>query len=560
MYPECGLDASPASTSSTFRSTVEVTNKDSRIRHLKCSEERPSCRQCISSGFKCDGYKPVRPAKRQRTAAKSISIHVVAPLAAQKTLLPDPGRHDLKVYQRYVAPKLSSNSDARFWNALVPQMSQTEPAIRHGMVAICAVHRDIECITNDFQRTSLRRNPLVMKEASQAMQSLSQRIKSDPTSSLVPLVACLLFTCLELLCGNFETAMVHVANGFRILNSLDSLTRIERSHRQIADLSTIEKEVAPMFRHLSVLCLLFGQTHAFETASCAARAELAPFTSLEDARFHLFELFSQIFRFIKVANRKTDEGSIDVVDLIEKIKLERQLQHWYSCMAQYLETAVKLGHQLDEHAINILRVHHRTILIWLSVCLSVDGADLALHTSDFEEIVGLCESLAQDTPSKRNPPSSASTSPFQGQAGNKFSFGMGMIPSLDWVARECRDPTIRERALDLLRKSELRNSLWDAHVFSKIAERAKAVGTAQKQSQRQSFPEDYSIGDVSLVFGHWDGREPPLCGSEHDQTYRSHNSVRWSNSSSYQESRVSHRAKSWEPLGAWHVRDDSVYL
>ncbi|KAF2095407.1 hypothetical protein NA57DRAFT_44433 [Rhizodiscina lignyota] len=525
-----------------------------KIRHLKCDEEKPSCRQCISAGFKCDGYKPPQPTKPRETAATSTSVDVVAPLAAQKRLLPNPGCYELKLYQRYVAPKLSSYSDAGFWNVLIPQMSQTEPAIRHVVVAICAVHRDIESIRSYSRLSVLRPNPLAMKEASQAMQSLSQRINSDPSSSLVPLVACLLFTCLELLCGNFETAIVHVANGFRILNGLSSAELAGRSHQQIAETNTIEKEVAPVFQHLSVLCLLFGQTHAFDTAGHVATTEFATFTSLGNARLNLFELFSQVFRFIKVASNKADKGSIDVTDLIEKVKFERRLQHWYSCMEQYVETAAKSGRHVDENAVNILRMHHRTILVWLSVCLSVDGADLDLHTSNFEEIVRLCESIA------RNSPGSTTTSPPQTPGHNKFSFGMGMIPSLYWVARECRDSTIRKRALDLLLKAPLRESLWDAHVFSKIAERAKAIEESQKHSQKTLSPEDCLRGGLSLTSDHKIRPELPVHNFKRVRTYRIHNTLISNNWSADQRSRVTFRAKPWGPLGAWHIWDDFVYL
>ncbi|KAF2804914.1 uncharacterized protein BDZ99DRAFT_397267 [Mytilinidion resinicola] len=529
-------------------------------RHLKCDEEKPSCRQCISAGFKCDGYKPPQPAKPRETVATSTSVEVVAPLAAQKRLLPNPGCYELKLYQRYVAPKLSSYSDAGFWNVLIPQMSQTEPAIQHVVVAICAVHRDIESIRSYSQLSVLRPNPLAMKEASQAMQSLSQRIKSDPCSSLVPLVACLLFTCLELLCGNFETAIVHVANGFRILNSPGSTELAGRSHQQIADMNTVDKEVAPVFQHLSVLCLLFGQTHAFDTYGHVATTEFATFTSLESARLNLFELFSQVFRFIKVASDKADKGSIDFADLIEKVKFERRLQHWYSCMEQYVKSAAKLGRHVNENAVYILRLHHRTILVWLSVCLSVDGVDLNLHTSNFEEIVRLCESLARDSPSKRNSPGSTTTSPPQTAGYNKFSFGMGMIPSLYWVARECRDSTIRKKALDLLLRAPLHESLWDVHVFYKIFERAKAIEKSRKHSQKMLSPEDCWRGDLSLASDHKILLELPVHNFRHVQTYRIHNCLIPNNWSSDQRSGVTFRAKPWGPLGAWHIWDDSVYL
>jgi hypothetical protein len=49
-----------------------------------------------------------------------------------------------------------------------------------------------------------------------------------------------------------------------------------------------------------------------------------------------------------------------------------------------------------------------------------------------------------------------------GDTQPSFTFEMGVIPPLYFVAAKCRDPTIRRRALSLLKKAPRRESSWSA--------------------------------------------------------------------------------------------------
>jgi hypothetical protein len=105
---------------------------------------------------------------------------------------------------------MSGTFDSDFCTTPTLQLSHSEPVIRHALAAISAVHGNMG-ETNG--------NPLALEEAAIAMRCLSTRIKTGPNSHLVPLVACLLFTCLYLMRGNVDSAMVHILSGFNILEA-----------------------------------------------------------------------------------------------------------------------------------------------------------------------------------------------------------------------------------------------------------------------------------------------------------------------------------------------------
>lgn len=385
----------------------------------------------------------------------------VPPVLAQRRLAPLPGWQELDSYHRYVAPKLSGYFDSPFWSTLIPQMAHSEPAIRHAVIAISTVHRDLESLPFRSPTGSIEPSPAALKETSEAMRSLTTRMATDPSSSLVPLVACLLFTCLDFLRGSSDTAMMHMKNGFQILNTL--VDPPAGAHpQQVSDSKSIREHIVPVFTRLNLLCILFGQALPFR-AFGEGSTEISTFTSLEDGRIRLYELINTVIRFIRAGRAKSNKGEIEVSDLIEKIRHERQMERWYSCLMQFVSATEASDKLVDAAAINIMKLHYRTIYVFLSVCLSLDESATDLHTPDFEEIINLGE-LIVSTPS--SPGQSRSSS-----EQRSFSFEMGIIPSLYFTTIKCRNPALRRRSLTVLRKAPLREGLWMSHIAAKVAER-----------------------------------------------------------------------------------------
>ncbi len=172
-------------------------------------------------------------------------------------------------------------------------------------------------------------NPEAQQEWNTAVRNLSARTQAHPNSNLIPLVCCLLFTCIEFLRGNVESAMLHVQSGFNILAALRRKSEAAPdlgSNLSSNDLKAIEDHVVPIFLRLNVLCSLTGRITPPIYAPTAK--EDSPHEDLSDSRRRLVEISDTCIRFIGQASTKAAMFQIDVDDLVEQIKLQTRLDAW----------------------------------------------------------------------------------------------------------------------------------------------------------------------------------------------------------------------------------------
>jgi hypothetical protein len=271
-------------------------------------------------------------------------------------------------------------------------------------------------------------------ESNAAIRCLSTKMRTEK-SIVVPLVTCILFACREFIGGGVDSALLHVFSGLRILD--------QANH----DGGVVSNIVVPVYSRLNILCLLFG--HDLPSVKQNSEEETCgPFLRLDGARRHLFAIMERSLRFIRLAYRKAHEFQVDVDDWVIHTKLLTELERWRTNLDDMLA---------DSHrgpAEYLLRMHHRTIFIWLSVCLSIEECAADFHVDGFREVVELGGRLTRTEPRE------------------KFSFEMRIIPPLYYTAMKCRDPSIRREALQLLRLAPPREGLWDARIAMRVAQRA----------------------------------------------------------------------------------------
>jgi hypothetical protein len=453
------------------------------------------------------------------------------PIKTQPTT--SPASSGVDFYHRNVASKVSGYFDSDFWSTLVLQLTQSEPVIRHAVAAIGVAHLDMQ---------EGPRNTLALQECTTAMRCLSTRIKTDATSPLVPLVACLLFTCLEFIRGNVDSAKVHIISGFKILNS------IRHDHYNIkqyysgelsSDGKVIEEYIVPVFARLNTLCLLFYEI--FPPIRSNLHESETSFTNLTNARVRLFEILDQCLRFIQSVAGKAHELGIEPEDYVRQFHHLCELQLWLNQLKDLLLTTNETKQVDTENAVNLLRIQHRAIFIWISICLSGEECIFDLHTADFAEIIDLGSKIVQaDQP-----------------LSQLFSFEMQIIAPLYYTAVKCRIPHIRKQALVLLRLAPRREGLWSAHTAVRIAERVieieenghPSLGEDSNHFQRASNmvvpPEHARIhninelpGEFRHIYGEIVTSSPP--GSE--------------------QIKVVFQSKPWGLDKPWHVFEEYIKL
>ena len=355
---------------------------------------------------------------------------------------------ELDFFHQNLAEKLDGQFGSDFWSRLVLQLSHTEPAVRHAISAVSII-----CNTGDSSGWStwhpaevMKSNPYAEHQKNKAIRLLSNRIQAKPDSNLVPLICCLLFTCIEFLRGNIENSMLHVENGYRILTAIrgNGAAASPSSSSPSIELDMIEEQIVPVFARLHIVCSLAGRM--ISPLYSPFIDDESPHQDFADSRRRLFEISDVCIRFVHDRIPRAVGFQINMDDFIKQAKLKILVDRWRNGLDESVQRMQAAGEEVNWNGYNLMIVHYKVIFIWLRTCVMYgEGASDAYH-ADFQELVHHAEQVVEtiDTP-------------------QPLAFDLHILGPLYFTAMKCRFPTTRRRALELLRLAPRREGLWNAH-------------------------------------------------------------------------------------------------
>ncbi|CAO2647876.1 Nn.00g087980.m01.CDS01 [Neocucurbitaria sp. VM-36] len=180
---------------------------------------------------KCDGYKHVdklRDGSPSAAASYRNSAFLVIPQKAMQSSIsrspsrsfsPDPlETRSFHYFQTYTLPRWTEFFESELWSQKVLQLSHSDPAIKHGILALSTLHERFENRTPSYheRKTSDFAFVQYMQAVKHSNDLLTAHLAGDANLERV-LIACIIFTCYENLAGNFAAANMHLRNGLRIL-------------------------------------------------------------------------------------------------------------------------------------------------------------------------------------------------------------------------------------------------------------------------------------------------------------------------------------------------------
>lgn len=463
-----GLDLAPKRTREST-SKVRTGCSTCKARRVKCDEAKPICRRCAVGGRKCE-YNAARALPRRRNV---VTVYV-PPVQCQPVFFVNDRRLDF--FHQNLAAKLDGQFDAKFWSELVLQLSHSEPSIRHAVSALSIIYQDVESSLR-HPAGYVNASPEAQREWSTAMKSLSARIQVHPNSNLVPLVCCLLFTCIEFLRGNIESSMLHIQSGFNILAALRRNSDVAPdigSNLSFNDLKAVEDHIVPMFSRLNVLCSLAGRTTPPIYAPTAK--EDSPPEDLSDSRRRLSEISDSCIRFIGKASLKAAMFQIGFEDSVEQVKLQARLEAWRDQLDVLLERMQAGGSPVKQEALNLLLVQYKVIYIWVRVCTTAGETATDFYHSDFEELVHYAEQIVK-------PDIGITTL-------QPLSFDIQIMGPLYYAVLKCRHPALRRRALKMLQLAPRREGLWNSHYAYVTGKRV--IELEERHLNGQELPDEAS--------------------------------------------------------------------
>ncbi|KAJ5611932.1 hypothetical protein N7528_009037 [Penicillium herquei] len=132
----------------------------------------------------------------------------------------------LEFFRRVAAPMLEGPLPHAFWSHSVPQLAHRDLAVRQATVALGSLYQQFRNVgKNDMTERIFALNRynsainLVAKSNSMELDSVA--------------VTSILFTCIELLCGNKKSALIHYDHGKNILDSYSPSPQLKYMFRQI---------------------------------------------------------------------------------------------------------------------------------------------------------------------------------------------------------------------------------------------------------------------------------------------------------------------------------------
>ncbi|KAK4644314.1 hypothetical protein QC761_303670 [Podospora bellae-mahoneyi] len=229
-----------------------ITWIDSKIRRVKCGEEKPACLRCTSTGRTCDGYDKGSSSAYARYRSSPADPTRTAELAKVEFVKACQWSEALRSMRR-IAPadidgtdtekrffgRFRSNSSTWFdpstpqhlshytvfWNKVISPSTNCcqDEAVKHAVVALGAAHMLVQFpdqkVLDGFTRDALE--VFVIQQYNKSIAKLQRHVGSTgPDSVRITLICCLAFIFLETVRSKHSVAVTHLVNGLRILQSM----------------------------------------------------------------------------------------------------------------------------------------------------------------------------------------------------------------------------------------------------------------------------------------------------------------------------------------------------
>lgn len=186
-----------------------------------------------------------------------------------------------------------------FWQLLILQASSVDSSLRHAVTAIGALHEEFASKRlSYFNEPDGKGTMFAVNQYTKAIGHLRRSLSSGKQAPLTALLSCILFVCFDSLRGHFDSAMVHLQSGSKILRDISARCPDE-SHM-------IMTQITPIFKRLSLQAILYIDTRSTperrslvaELADVGFREEEIPevFESLAQARHCLNQTADGLFR------------------------------------------------------------------------------------------------------------------------------------------------------------------------------------------------------------------------------------------------------------------------
>ena len=474
-----------------------------RIRKLKCDEERPACRRCVSTGRVCDGYGVWGGGgnfygHRQRSAVpKNDTADLWRPACLSILADCSEGKRYFEWFMCRTVKKIPGLFVSTFWESLIFQASLSEPAVLHAVLTLSSVHKREIFDGHDQTRTQhipRKQEQFMLQHYINAIRHLQPHFSTrSKKSARVALITCVVFVCLEYLLGRFKTAEAHLQSGLKVLRELQTpLDTDETGAFPLeASLDSVDDWIIHAFSRLYVQVELFKQSYQHPYLVLQVPESQSPiFHSINEAWQRMERLLNKIFHLTEKARQQNSSRHASIehntVLIGDQQKIQAELARWlntYEASRQHLQAEA-----LEEFAYQFLCGYYTMAHIMVEMCLHHN--DESRYDSHTEQFVALINRKARLWHIRSSYPE---IEVLPGHCVNmaKSVVDIGWIPPLYYIALKCRIHRIRVHAVRLLETSSHREGMWDSNITACIAR--KVMEIEERDFYKNSTLDDFSL-------------------------------------------------------------------
>lgn len=480
---------------------------------MKCDESRPACRNCSSTGRKCDGYgiwSTVPIKKNPGSQVTEIQLNLVQQLGLDqevrralsdaRTLLTTLKLNQeeqmcFDYFRLKTVVKLPGPFHSHFWETLVLQASICQPAVLHAAVALGSAHKSGDLsfrgsrarpTEQDYSNAKLGQDEVfALQEYTKAISHLRNQPTSNKDISLrVVLITCVLFITLDLLQGEYGTAQTHTESGWKLMDELrsgdapddgkkkETLTSDHISHdrKQSVD-DSLTDAFSRLSCCLSIQSALFGgKSVNFHRASYPADQTLdlripPSFNGMHEARQSFDVLLSEILSLSEDCRSYDLSGTQIPPSLVSRqLCLRSAIASWKVTYTRSRPALLTSCNEYNVMGVPLLRIFLSMASIMTETALCSHQTIFDDYTSHFTSIITQTIDLWKGLKTSDNEFDDKGHYP-----GLHFIADMGTIPFLYFTALKCRVPWLRRQAITLLLAMPLREGMWDGFIMANIA-------------------------------------------------------------------------------------------
>lgn len=470
---------------------------------MKCDESFPVCQKCLSTGRVCDGYG-VWGGGGNHYGHRQVSknpqgVCTVPPPAGMTTFVASMDEKALfDWFRRRTLVKLPGSYFSDLWTQFILQVSHSEQAVWHAILAVSSTHR--VGFVDISSRPAGKLEHSTMQHLSKAVQHLHPHFRArDKTSLTVVLIACIVLITLDLLRGHFTSAQVHLRNGLNIMAETQAGFPSNACHSNYAPIlsnDSLDSSIVEAFLRLNIQVELLQ--HLGRPRPCLLAPHSHPALPEENHSTPRFSSYIAVWRslgrlindvFHLSAHAHEQPTKMDDLDLHQK-HVKQALKDWlraYNGSLPALELFIP--HCITNEK---TRVHHLVISYHIMLTIMTETSIYRnnemifdSHIHHFTELINhlsttyeLSLEYLKATPNfstavqhriEGNP------APIQSCDMAHTIIDLGWYIPLFYVAVKCRNRDIRHQAVRFLESTTHREGFWDGKITACIAKRVVEI-------------------------------------------------------------------------------------